>query len=133
MELYQESTIEFANFYGLFLAAKVWFDFREQGGYYGSYSNSLNLFIVRRKPMALNLEPVYQEIFVKFNTRKKFVIKMVEGSVLTVEQDEEICGQKEPKVFEFKSPKEFEEFVHKENIFERDIEAQLAGNKMPYR
>lgn len=83
--------------------------------------------------MALNLEPVYQEIFVKFNTRKKFVIKMVEGSVLTVEQDEEICGQKEPKVFEFKSPKEFEEFVHKENIFERDIEAQLAGNKMPYR
>ena len=83
--------------------------------------------------MALNLEPVYQEIFTKFNTRKKFVIKKVEGTILTVEQDEEICGQKEPKVFEFKSPKEFEKFVHDENIFERDIENQLSGNKMPYR
>ena len=83
--------------------------------------------------MALNLEPVYQEIFTKFNTRKKFVIKKVEGTVLIVEQDEEICGQKEPKVFEFKSPKEFEKFVHDENIFERDIESQLSGNQMPYR
>jgi hypothetical protein len=83
--------------------------------------------------MALNLEPVYQEIFAKFNTRKKFVISSVEKNLLTVAQDEEICGQKEPKVFEFKSPKEFEEFVRVENQFEADIVKQLAGNKMPYR
>ena len=83
--------------------------------------------------MALNLEPVYQDIFTKFKTRKKFVISSVEKNILTVEQDEEICGQKEPKVFEFKSPKEFEEFVRVENQFETDIVKQLAGNKMPYR
>ena len=59
--------------------------------------------------MALNLEPVYQDIFAKFKTRKKFVIRSVENNMLTIEQDEEICGQKEPKVFEFKSPKELEE------------------------
>ena len=83
--------------------------------------------------MALNLEPVYQDIFTKFKTRKKFVISSVEKNILTVEQDEEICGQKEPKVFEFKSPKEFEEFVRVENQFEADIVKQLAGNNMPYR
>ena len=82
--------------------------------------------------MALNLEPVYQDIFTKFKTRKKFVISAVEKNLLTVEQDEEICGQKEPKVFEFKSPKEFEEFVRVENQFEADIVKQLQGNKMPY-
>ena len=83
--------------------------------------------------MALNLEPVYQEIFRKFMTRKKFVIRSVENNMLTVEQDEEICGQKEPKVFEFKSPREFEEFVRVENQFESDIVKQLEGSKMPYR
>jgi len=83
--------------------------------------------------MALNLEPVYQKIFAKFKTRKKFVIRSVENNQLTVEQDEEICGQKEPKVFEFKSPREFEEFVRVENQFESDIVKQLEGNKMPYR
>ena len=83
--------------------------------------------------MALNLDPVYQDIFTKFKTRKKFVISSVEKNILTVEQDEEICGQKEPKVYEFKSPKEFEEFVRVENQFEADIVKQLAGNKMPYR
>ena len=83
--------------------------------------------------MALNLEPVYQDIFTKFKTRKKYVIRSVEKNLLTVEQDEEICGQKEPKVFEFKSPKEFEEFVRVENQFETDIVKQLEGNKMPYR
>ena len=83
--------------------------------------------------MALNLEPVYQDIFTKFKTRKKFVIRSVEKNLLTVEQDEEICGQKEPKVFEFKSPKELEEFVRVENQFEADIVKQLEGNKMPYR
>ncbi len=50
-----------------------------------------------------------------------------------VDQDEEICGQKEPRSFEFKSPREFEEFVRVENQFEKDIESQLQGNKMPYR
>ena len=83
--------------------------------------------------MALNLEPVYQEIFAKFKTRKKFVIRSVENNMLKIEQDEEICGQKEPKVFEFKSPKEFEEFVRVENQFESDIVKQLEGSKMPYR
>jgi hypothetical protein len=83
--------------------------------------------------MALNLEPAYKEIFSKFQTRKKFVIRSVESNTLTIEQDEEICGQKEPKVFEFKSPREFEEFVRKENQFESDIVKQLEGSKMPYR
>ncbi|MZG53155.1 MAG: hypothetical protein F3743_01285 [Nitrospinae bacterium] len=83
--------------------------------------------------MALNLEPIYQGIFSKLKTRKKFVIRSIEKNLLTVEQDEEICGQKEPKLFEFKSPKEFEEFVHKENTVEADIVRQLEGNTMPYR
>lgn len=83
--------------------------------------------------MALNLEPVYQDIFKKFQTRKKFVIRSVENNMLTIEQDEEICGQKEPRVFEFKSPREFEEFVRQENRFELDIVNQLQGNQMPYR
>ncbi|HAK36667.1 MAG: hypothetical protein QGG38_02400 [Nitrospinaceae bacterium] len=83
--------------------------------------------------MALNLEPVYKEIFEKFKTRKKFSIQSIEKNVLVVEQDEEICGQKEPRSFEFKSPREFEEFVRMENQYELDIERQLQGNKMPYR
>lgn len=83
--------------------------------------------------MALNLEPVYREIFEKLETRKKFVITSVENNMLTVEQDEEICGQKEPRKFEFKSPREFEEFVKQENQFEKDITRQLSGNEMPYR
>jgi hypothetical protein len=95
--------------------------------------NIYNTHLSRRSFMALNLEPVYQEIFTKFDTRKKFVIRSVEKNILTVEQDEEICGQKEPKVFEFKSPREFEEFVRVENQFEADIVKQLQGNKMPYR
>ena len=83
--------------------------------------------------MALNLEPVYREIFGKLETRKKFVIKAIENNQLTIEQDEEICGQKEPRRFDFKSPREFEEFVRKENQFEQDIVRQLGGNEMPYR
>lgn len=83
--------------------------------------------------MALNLEPVYKEIFAKFETRKKFTIECVENNVLSLEQDEEICGQKEPRKFEFKSPREFEEFVREENRFELDIVKQLSGNQMPYR
>ena len=83
--------------------------------------------------MALNLEPIYQEIFTKLKTSKKFVIRSLEKNLLTVEQDEEICGQKEPKVFEFKSPKELEAFVHSENTIEADIVRQLEGNNMPYR
>ena len=83
--------------------------------------------------MAINLEPIYQEIFSKLKTRKKFVIRSLEKNLLTIEQDEEICGQKEPKVFEFKSPKELEAFVHSENTIEADIVRQLEGNNMPYR
>ena len=83
--------------------------------------------------MALHLDPIYQEIFTKLKTRKKFVIRSLEKNLLTVEQDEEICGQKEPKVFEFKSPKELEAFVHSENTIEADIVRQLEGNNMPYR
>ena len=83
--------------------------------------------------MALNLDPVYKEIFGKFKTRKKFSIQSVENNVLTLEQDEEICGQKEPRIFEFKSPREFDEFVRVENQFERDIEKQLRDDTMPYR
>ena len=97
-------------------------------------SYQINHYFYRwRDRMALNLEPLYQDIFSKLKTRKKFVIRSVEKNLLTVEQDEEICGQKEPKVFEFKSPKELEEFVHKENTFEADIVKQLEGSKMPYR
>ena len=55
--------------------------------------------------MALNLEPIYQGIFAKLKTRKKFIIRSIKKNVLTIEQDEEICGQKEPKVLEIKSPK----------------------------
>ena len=44
--------------------------------------------------MALNLDPVYREIFEKFKTRKKFSIRSVEKNILMVDQDEEICGQK---------------------------------------
>ena len=83
--------------------------------------------------MALNLEPIYQDIFSKLKTRKKFIIRSIENNLLTVEQDEEICGQKEPKVFEFKSPKEREAFVHSDNTIEADIVRQLEGNNMPYR
>ena len=83
--------------------------------------------------MALNLEPVYKEIFTNFQTRKKFAIRSIEKNMLIVEQDEEICGQKEPRLFEFKSPREFEEFVRVENQFESDIVNQLQGNQMPYR
>tara|TARA_B100000929_G_C15350537_1_gene367361 strand:+ start:405 stop:656 length:252 start_codon:yes stop_codon:yes gene_type:complete len=83
--------------------------------------------------MALNLEPVYREIFEKLKTRKKFSIQSIEKNLLTVDQDEEICGQKEPRTFEFKSPREFEEFVRLENQFEKNIENQLQGNNMPYR
>jgi hypothetical protein len=91
------------------------------------------LFHSGRSAMALNLEPVYTEIFAKLKTRKKFVIKSIEKNILCVEQDEEICGQKEPRLFEFKSPREFEAFVHQENLFEQDIVNQLQGNQMPYR
>ena len=51
--------------------------------------------------MALNLEPIYQDIFAKLKTRKKFIIRSIEKNLVTIEQDEEICGQKEPKIFEF--------------------------------
>ena len=81
----------------------------------------------------IQIEINYRKIFGRLNTRKKFVIKSIEGMAVTVEQDEEICGQKEPRLFEFNSEKELEEFVTQENQFERDIKSQLSGDSMPYR
>jgi hypothetical protein len=80
-----------------------------------------------------NIEITYRKIFGRLNTRKKFTIQSIKDSKITVEQDEEICGQKEPKIFEFNSEKELEQFVTQENQFERDINAQLSGDSMPYR
>jgi len=80
-----------------------------------------------------NIEISYRKIFSRLNTRKKFAIQSIEGSKVIVEQDEEICGQKEPRIFEFNSEKELEKFVTQENQFERDINSQLSGNSMPYR
>lgn len=80
-----------------------------------------------------NIEISYRKIFGRLNTRKKFSIQSIEGSKVTVEQDEEICGQKEPRTFEFNSEKELEAFVTQENQIERDINSQLSGDSMPYR
>ena len=80
-----------------------------------------------------NIEISYRKIFSRLNTRKKFTIQSIEGMVVTVEQDEEICGQKEPRLFVMNSEKELEIFVTKENQFERDINSQLSGDSMPYR
>jgi len=79
------------------------------------------------------MEIEYRKIFKRLNTRKKFSIASIEGNVCTVEQDEEICGQKEPRQFVFNSPKELEDFVTKENQIEREIVNQLNSNEMPYR
>jgi len=83
--------------------------------------------------MAEEFEVVYKQFFSRLNTRKKFTIKSIEGSKIIIEQDEEICGEKEPKVFEFDSAKELESFVTSENQTERDIVQQLSGNEMPFR
>jgi hypothetical protein len=80
-----------------------------------------------------NIEISYRKIFSRLNTRKKFVIQSIVSTKVTVEQDEEICGQKEPRLFEFNSEKELETFVTQENQFERDINSQLSGDSMPYR
>lgn len=80
-----------------------------------------------------NIEISYRKIFSRLNTRKKFTIGSIEGTKVKVDQDEEICGQKEPRTFEFNSEKELETFVTEENQFERDIKTQLSGDSMPYR
>ncbi|MEE8207309.1 MAG: hypothetical protein V3T82_10185 [Nitrospinaceae bacterium] len=80
-----------------------------------------------------NIEISYRKIFSRLNTRKKFALQSVKGDKITIEQDEEICGQKEPRMFEFNSEKELEAFVTQENQIERDIKAQLSGDSMPYR
>ena len=80
-----------------------------------------------------NIEISYRKIFGRLNTRKKFSIQSIKDSKITIEQDEEICGQKEPKIFEFNSEKELEGFVTQENQTERDINSQLSGDGMPYR
>ena len=83
--------------------------------------------------MAGEYDAMYKDIFSRLNTRKKFTIKVIEESKITIEQDEEICGEKEPKVFIFDSAKDLEVFVTAENQQERDIVQQLAGNEMPFR
>ncbi len=83
--------------------------------------------------MAEEFEVVYKQFFSRLNTRKKFTISSIKGSKIIIEQDEEICGEKEPKVFEFDSQKELENFVTSENQTERDIVQQLSGNEMPFR
>ncbi len=83
--------------------------------------------------MAEEFEVVYKQFFSRLNTRKKFTIKSIEGTKIIIEQDEEICGEKEPKIFEFDSAKELESFVTSENQTERDIVQQLSGNEMPFR
>ncbi|MGV7220454.1 MAG: hypothetical protein ACQ9MH_02865 [Nitrospinales bacterium] len=83
--------------------------------------------------MAGEYDAMYKDIFSRLNTRKKFTIKIIEDSKITIEQDEEICGEKEPKVFIFDSAKDLEVFVTAENQQERDIVQQLAGNEMPFR
>ncbi len=80
-----------------------------------------------------DIEITYRRIFNRLKTRKKFSIQAIEGEKVTIEQDEEICGQKEPRTFVFNSEKELEEFVTQENQIERDIEGQLSGDQMPYR
>jgi len=80
-----------------------------------------------------DIEINYRRIFARLKTRKKFTIKTIEGETVTVEQDEEICGQKEPRSFVFNNTKELENFVTQENQIERDIEGQLSGDSMPYR
>jgi len=82
---------------------------------------------------AHDIEINYRKIFQRLRTRKKFTIGSIEGTKIVIEQDEEICGQKEPRSFEFNSEKELEQFVTTENQIERDIESQLSGNQMPYR
>jgi hypothetical protein len=82
---------------------------------------------------AHDIEINYRKIFGRLRTRKKFAIQSIEGDKIIIEQDEEICGQKEPRTFEFNSEKELEQFVTTENQIERDIDAQLSGNQMPYR
>lgn len=80
-----------------------------------------------------NMEISYRKIFSRLNTRKKFTIQSIAGDKITIDQDEEICGQKEPRTFVFNSEKELEVFVTQENQFERDIKTQLSGDSMPYR
>jgi len=80
-----------------------------------------------------DIEIKYRKIFGRLNTRKKFSIKCIEGETVTIEQDEEICGQKEPRMFVLNNEKELEGFVTQENQVERDIVAQLSGDGMPYR
>ena len=83
--------------------------------------------------MTEEIESKYKQLFAKLKTRKKFTIQKIEGNKIVIEQDEEICGEKEPKIFIFESAKELEKFMEEENQFERAIVQQLSGNEMPFR
>ncbi len=80
-----------------------------------------------------DVEIRYRKLFGNLRTRKKFTIGSIEGTQITIAQDEEICGQKEPRMFVLNSVKELDKFITEENQTEREIENQLSGNKMPYR
>ena len=62
----------------------------------GDISNQfddLNVEELKKKYSHLTNKISYiEEIFEKFKTRKKFAIRSLEKNMLTVEQDEEICG-----------------------------------------
>ena len=75
----------------------------------------------------------YRKIFERLSTRKKFSIRSIDGEAIVIEEDQEICGQKEPKLVELSGEKELDKFITEENQFERDIKSQLSGNDMPYR
>ena len=80
-----------------------------------------------------DLEIKFRKIFGRLKTRKKFAIRSITGDAIVIEEDQEICGQKEPKLIELNGEKELEQFVTQENQAERDVEAQISGNDMPYR
>jgi hypothetical protein len=83
--------------------------------------------------METNFETLYRDQIKKLSTRKKFSIQKIEGAHVTIEESQEICGQKEPKRMVLKSPQEMEEFVKRENEIERRIQASLASNEFPMR
>ena len=81
--------------------------------------------------MALNLEPVYKEIFEKFKTRKKFSIRSVEKNVLIVE-DIIDTGQTINFLYDYilkKSPKDIKivSFLFKPDVYKLNINIDWVG------
>ncbi len=78
-------------------------------------------------------EQVYPDMMKRLNTRKNFAIHVIEGEKVTIAENEEICGQKEPKYIECANQKELDQFITSENQAERDIKNNLESNEMPMR